>query len=96
MRAPAIPDEGTKISAAASKPLRIMALLPGLSLENLLIVTAMSFDTAAIIDHNGTVLNAAQIASRSAPQPYLRRMMDKTRADNNGSGATALMHRRVK
>jgi hypothetical protein len=84
------------MAAAADKPLRIMALLPGFSLENLLIVTAMSFDTAAIIDHNGTVLNAAQIASRSAPQPYLRRMMDKTRADNNGSGATALMHRRVK
>jgi hypothetical protein len=69
---------------------------PRILLENLLIVTAMSFDTVAIIDHNGTVLNAAQIASRSAPQPYLRRMMDKTRADNNGSGATALMHRRVK
>jgi hypothetical protein len=47
----------------------------------------MSFDTAAIIDQNGTVLNAAHIASRSAPQPYLRRMMDKTRADNNGSKA---------
>jgi hypothetical protein len=28
--------------------------------EILLIVTAMSFDTAAIIDQNGTVLNAAQ------------------------------------
>jgi hypothetical protein len=84
------------MAAAADKPLRIMTLLPGFSLENLLIVTAMSFDTAAIIDHNGTVLNAAQIASRSAPQPYLRRMMDKTRADNNGSNATALMHHKVR
>jgi hypothetical protein len=55
--------------------------------KNLLIVTAMSFDTAAIIDQNGTVLNAAHIASRSALQPYLRGMMDKTRADNNGSKA---------
>ena len=73
------------MAATACKPLGIMALLPGISMENLLIVTAMSFDTAAIIDHNGTVLNAAQIASRSALQPYLRRMMDKTRADNNGS-----------
>jgi hypothetical protein len=91
----AIPDEGPnwqRRPANRSKTWHFSRKLQ----EILLIVTAMSFDTAAIIDQNGTVLNAAQIASRSSLQPYLRRMMDKTRADNNGSRATALMHRKVR
>jgi hypothetical protein len=90
-----IPNEGThwqRRPANRSKSWHFSRKLQGI----LLIVTAMSFDTAAIIDHNGTVINAVQIASRSSLQPYLRRMMDKTRADNNGSKATALMHHKVR
>ena len=65
---------------------RFHAFLPVISGKNLLIVTAMSFDSAMVINQNGTVLcggSRLRPLSRHGLSPAL--MMDKSRADNNGS-----------